>query len=76
MIDASDVAPRGILQVPSMYLNPDHSKVSFNIRHAEQLKHQTTRESITNKLAAHKTPAGDIPTAPDEVGQVQLSTGR
>lgn len=76
MIGASNVVLGGILQVPSLYLNPDHSDVPFNIRHAEQVKHQTTRESITNKLAAQKTPSQDIPTAADEVVQVQLSTGR
>lgn len=76
MIGTSNVVLGGILQVPSLYLNPDHTDVSFNIRHAEQVKHQTTRESITNKLAAHKNPSRDIPTAPDEVVQRQVSTGR
>lgn len=76
MIGASNVVLGRILQVPIMYLDPDHSDVPFNIRHAEQVKHQTTRESHNKQAGCTQNPSRDIPTAPDEVVQVQLSTGR
>ncbi|KAL6692324.1 hypothetical protein J3F84DRAFT_105924 [Trichoderma pleuroticola] len=49
------------LRVPSLYLNPDHTKVPFNIRHAEQVKHQTTRESITKQAGGTQDPSRGNP---------------